>query len=111
MVEFEKSPNAGRADVLVRRKRAKLTSGFGAGVLGSSRFALIADGDVRAPSDGITETKPLGRIPKNGKEMTDGSGDDKEMPGEMCVADAVRGEKNNARGIGDASRQQPRQPG
>ena len=41
--------------------------------------------------------------------MTDGAGDDEEMPGKMCVADAMSGKESDTCGIGDAAGQKPGQ--
>ena len=43
--------------------------------------------------------------------MTDGSGDHKQMPGEMCVPDSMRGKEADAGSVGYAAREQPRETG
>ena len=48
------------------------------------------------------------RIPKHREEMTDGSGDHKQMPGEVCVANSMSGEETNAGSVSHAAREQPR---
>ena len=49
----------------------------------------------------------LGRVPENGEEMTDGSGDHKQMPGEMCVPDSMRGKEADAGSVSYPAREQP----
>src|SRR5438105_2276296 len=50
-----------------------------------------------------------GGVPKNREEMTDGSGDDQQMPGEVCIANSMRGKEANAGGVCDATREYPQE--
>ena len=53
----------------------------------------------------------LGRIPKHREEVTDGSGEDEQVPGEVGVTNAMGGKENYAEGVCDAAGEYPRNTG
>ena len=51
--------------------------------------------------------KELSRIPEHGEEMAGGSSNHKQVPDEMAVSQAVRGEEREAARISNSTRQYP----